>query len=110
MKDIERLRHRSPREFWKHFSKKQYVNNNISVEEFNDYFSQLFNEMPNVYNDKAKIFCNEHDFNVDDFIFEELEKPITVKEIECVINKLKTNKAFGGDSRINEYFIATVEF
>ena len=43
-------------EFWKHFSKKQYVSNNISAEEFNDYFTQLFNEMPNVYNDKAEHF------------------------------------------------------
>jgi len=46
---------------------------------------------------------------VDDCIFGELDKPITVKEIECVINKLKSKKAFGGDSLINEYFIATVD-
>jgi len=48
MKYIERFRHRSPREFWKHFSKKQHVSNTISADEFNNYFSQLFNKMPYV--------------------------------------------------------------
>ena len=32
-----------------------------------------------------------------------------MKEIECVINKLKTHKAFGGNNLINEYFIAIVD-
>ena len=47
-------------------------------------------------------------FNVTNSTFEELNIPITVKEVEDAIKRLKRNKASSpSDNEFNEYFIET---
>ena len=41
-----------------------------------------------------------HDYN-----FEELDKPISLEEAECVIKTLKRKEAFAGDQSSKVYFI-----
>ena len=38
-------------------------------------------------------------------IIEELDKAITLEEVELVIRSLKRNKSFSRDQLLNEYFI-----
>ena len=60
LKDIERLRHGQPKDFWKLFSNK--IKSNKS--------------------DDAATFCSNYYFNSTNCSFEELDMPITVSEIE----------------------------
>ena len=111
LKDIERLRHCKPKDFWKLFTNKNKgsKSNNITNEAFYNYFSTLDENLPNASNVDADFFCNNYDFDTDDCSFEELDKPITVSEIEKSIKSLKKNKAYAGDLLLNEYFIESCD-
>ena len=73
----------------------------------NYYFCVLNSNIPSIVNNEANAFCNNHNFNEDDCIFEELDSPITASEILSVIRNLKKNKSYAGDQLLNEYFIET---
>ena len=106
IREIESLRHSKPKDFWKLFSKKKnQPNSAVSVQDFYEYFSSLQSEVSTASNEESEAFCNEHNFNDNSCRFEELDKPITLSELESVIHKLKRNKAYGNDMLINEYFI-----
>lgn len=110
MREIERLRHSKPKDFWKHFSKnKKLQNSNISTQEFFNFFSTLDNNLPNPVQDEADQFNASHDFSCNECSFQELDMPITVSEITKTIRALNKNKAFSGDQLINEYFIESCD-
>lgn len=109
-KSIENLRHKKPQDFWKLFcSKKNNYCKNINVNEFYEYFSNLSNEIQQVSNSEAEHFCNNYDFNEESCNFEELDKSISIHEVEYVIRNLNKNKATGIDCLINEFFIESCD-
>ena len=57
-KNIEALRKSSPKEFWKHFSKckGRSVCNDISCDEFYEYFSNLENDLFSVIDQETETF------------------------------------------------------
>jgi len=57
-----------------------------------DYFVSLHNDVLNVTNYKAENVLCEHNLNDDCCRFNELDKPITLEEIEYLIKKV--NKAW----------------
>ena len=70
-------------------------------------FSNLENEIFQTVKDDVESFClnnNVNPNNESDYS-EELDFPITVKEIVSAIKQLKRNKAHGIDNLLNEYFI-----
>ena len=71
---------------------------NLTLNEFNDYFSMLSNDIKQVYDLDVENFCN----------FEELNQPITLQEVEYAIHKLCKNKAMGSDCLMNEIFIEDI--
>ena len=109
VREIENLRMKSPRTFWKYFKPSNFKSENtIPIEDFYDYFAHLEEEIFTCKNDEAEEFCNTHNF--DDFnVHEELDCPITAEEILKAVKKLKTNKAYGNDCLLNEYFIETID-
>ena len=58
---------------------------------------------------KSNCIKNNNASTVDKNNFEELDKPITVFEIETVIRFLKRNKSAAGNQLLNEYFIESVD-
>ena len=106
---IEKLKHAKPREFWKLFCKKKENSSKISLDSFFDYFSDMQQNLSSSTNAESESFCSSHNFDTDECNFSELDKPITSKEIQDVILKLKRNKAFAGDQLLNEYFIESCD-
>jgi hypothetical protein len=99
---MENMRHVQPREFWKLFARKRKHQCTIATENFLQYFSGLQANMSLVSDDVAEQVCASNDFDVDSCNFEELDRPITVAEIESAIRSLKRNKACAGDQLLNE--------
>ena len=81
---------------------------NINIEEFYEYFSKLQDELPKSTNIEAEQFVKNHSFDSDG-VYEELDVPITVSELMCVVKELKQNKAPGNDSLLNEYFVSCID-
>jgi hypothetical protein len=106
---MENMRHAQPREFWKLFARKRKNQCTIATEDFFQYFSGLQANMSSVSDDVAEQFCASNDFDVDSCNFEELDRPITVAEIESAIRSLKRNKVCAGDQLLNEYFIESCD-
>ena len=95
-KDIERLRHSS--------------NENISIDSFYKYFSELSNDINTVQHDEAEAFCSQSDYNEADCDYEEFNIKISISdEVRTVIRTLKRNKAVGSDGLLNEYFIESTD-
>ena len=109
IRQIERLRHSKPREFWKLFVKRKKFNTNISQQDFFEYFSKMQQDLNNVQDVESEHFCQTNDFDSQDCNFEELDKPITFEEVKEVISSLKRNKSFAGDKLLNEYFIESLD-
>ena len=107
-REFENVRKKRPKDFWSYFRiKKKGTNSEIGIDDFQRYFSELFNEIKEVnISEVNDFFISSHDFNPDDCIFWELDRPISISEVESVIKKLKINKAVcPGDNLLNEYFI-----
>ena len=63
-------------------------------------------DLATVLDEESEEFVkNNNASTVDENNFEELDKSITVFEIETVIRSLKRNKSAAGDQLLNEYFI-----
>ena len=110
-KEIEKLRHSRPKDFWRYFKKdgrKKKVENDISLEQFFDYFSNLEDNILRCNHEEAENFCENHDFNNIDFC-EDLDFSISYDEIVNAAKKLKPNKAYGNDCLLNEYFIECID-
>ena len=73
MKEIEDLKSRKPRDFWKYFkSKKSAHNTNIPLEEFKTFFDNLSNNFSTL-NEEADDFCATNDFSAENVCFPELD-------------------------------------
>ena len=108
MKKIESLRHKKPKDFWAVFRRrKASKGEQLSPEEFYDYFRNLANEINIVNNEDAEQFCTRNDFDKNDPIFDELDSNITTEEVRKCMNSLKRGKACGTctDNLLNEYFL-----
>ena len=65
--------------------------------------------MFNTQDRESEDFCQNNDFDSNNCTFEELDKAITLEEVELVIRSLKRNKSFSRDQLLNEYFIESVD-
>ena len=70
------------------------------MSEFYNHFESLSNKQVNDING-----INADDIDIGEAIFDELDYPITIDEIERCINNLKRGKSHGDDCILNEYFI-----
>ena len=103
------MKHSKPRQFWKYFKKKNSnVINDISVEQFYEYFSNLSSDISQTDNVDAEIFCSNHVFNSKGH-FDELDAPFTANEIINAAKSLKSGKSPGNDCLLNEYFIESID-
>lgn len=109
IKEIVKLKHAKPREFWKLFSKRNKNVSNIPLNDFFEYFSNMHNDLFNVQDRESEYFCQNNDFDSNNCTFEELDIPITLAEVEFVIRSLKRNKSFSCDQLLNEYFIESFD-
>ena len=109
IREIKKLRHAKPKDFWRLFKKKKVNDSNISLDVFFDYFSKMQQELSHVQNDESEDFCSNYDFDSSDCNFSELDCPITAQEIREVVQNLKRNKSFSGDQLLNEYFIESLD-
>ena len=55
-----------------------------------------------------RFFCENHDFNGSS-VNDEFDRPISADEVLKAVKQLKTNKAYGMDCLLNEYFIETID-
>ncbi|XP_053380327.1 uncharacterized protein LOC128548838 [Mercenaria mercenaria] len=107
MREIEALKSKKPRDFWKFFSKKNNKRgDNISLNDFYEYFNNLSDEINVTTDGESEDFCR-NGISVDDPVFAELDSVITMEEVRQAIKSLKRGKAGGNDGMINEYFIET---
>jgi len=107
---MNEMRRRSPREFWRLF-KSGYsgiVGDNISNEDFKNYFSELMDGgAPS--DDKFADFVNQFDaYLVHSTTFESLDAPISDDEILRAIKKLGSNKAASIDNVLYKYLKVSV--
>ena len=109
IREIERLRHAKRREFWTLFSKRKKNFSNIPLKEFFEYFSNMHEDLFNTQDRESEDFCQNNDFDSVNCTFEELDKAITLEEVELVIRSLKRNKSFSRDQLLNEYFIGSFD-
>ena len=105
--EFENLRKKRLKDFWSYFRiKKKGTNSEIGIDDFQTYFPELMNDIKQVNISEVNDFISSHDFNPNDCIFWELDRPISIAEVESVIKKLESNKAIcPGDNLLNEYFI-----
>ena len=76
VKEIEALRSKKPKDFWKLFTKrKTKKGQNITNQDFYEYFKNISEEINTVENDEAEQFCNSN-LDCNDPIFQELDVPI----------------------------------
>ena len=107
---IENLRKRKPKDFWKFFKKKSSHNvSSVSLEEFHEYFSTLGDDIFQCENDEAEMFCSTNNFDDDNCCFDELDSPISCQEVLQAVKKLKAGKSPGCDCLLNEYFIESCD-
>ena len=67
-------------------------------------------DLATVLDEESEEFVkNDNASTVDENNFEELDKPITVSEIETVIRSLKRTKSAAGDQLLNGYFIESAD-
>ncbi|XP_052820056.1 uncharacterized protein LOC128245877 [Mya arenaria] len=105
MKDIEGLKKKKPKDFWKYFSKRKAKRgNNIQVKDFQEYFQTLSDGLNGFSNPEAEQF-SKRPSDPSDPIYEELDNDITPAEVTKAIQSLKRAKAGSQDGLINEYFI-----
>lgn len=102
-RDIDELKSRNPRGFWKLLKGDRQEGPNISIESLYDFFSKL-NEAPTRDDNIRFRDIDPHDIET---LNEELNTKITQSEILKCIKKLKNNKASGQDMIINEYITST---
>ena len=104
-KNMNDLRKKKPREFWKLFKRKNTnLKTNLSENEFYDYFKQLSSEIAENNPEEVLNYMQGFEQNERESTFCELDEQISRKEILDAIKRLHTNKSGGIDNLINEYF------
>ena len=107
--EIENLRFKKPKEFWKYFKRKQKNNNDLTLSDFHKYFSELGDDILQNKNEKSEDFSTQHNFNDLNCPYEELDNKITVSEILEAVKSLKREQATDSDFLLNEYFIESID-
>ena len=96
----------NPKRFWdaiRYVRPKSGVRSTINIGAWFQHFYKLFNDIPSSpENDIA--FHNHYGNDVASNNVNTLDQPITVSEIVCAINALKTGKASGPDGLIGEFY------
>ena len=64
--------------------------NDISLDQFKTFFSNISNNTEDCNNNEAETFCEKHDFNCLNDKSPELDNPITIDEIQFAIKSLKS--------------------
>jgi hypothetical protein len=112
-RELESMRRKKPRDFWKFVRKKKSGNmheTQVSGEQFFEYFSKLESEIKTVSNRNIDNFVQCNNFAaVDDCIFDDFDSVITVEEVITAVSKLSKCKSPGIDGLVNEYFIEGVD-
>ena len=104
---MNNLRRTKPREFWKLFKHKNNVSGgNVKLQEFYEHFKTLASDVNETIHGDVDDFLRDFDGTPQNIpTFPELDVPITRAEILKRIKKLKSDKAHGPDTLLNEYFI-----
>ena len=106
VKTIESLRHSKPKDFWRLFTKKKSQSNtSLTIDDFHKFFSKLSSDIEQAKDQEAETFCTDFRHDGDACRFPELDRRISISEVNCAINMLKRNKAAGSDLLVNEYFV-----
>ena len=108
---FEDLKNKNPRQFWEFFKKKKKrVASDLSVNDFEKYFSSLVKEVKTVTLDDIESIVASDTFNINDETYEQLKVPITYTEVQAAIKRLNRNKAAcPADNLLNEYFIESCD-
>jgi hypothetical protein len=110
MNEIEDLRRKKPRDFWKHFrTKTKNKSGNIPLDAFRDFFKNLGGNVFNCENDESEFFNEHNNFDLPNNAYPELARPISVEEIVKAVKLLKRNKAHVLYNLLNEYFIKPID-
>lgn len=93
-KEIVDLRTRKPKDFWQYFKKKSKQSSaDISINDFRNYFENLFNDIKTTVIEDVENFDKTGDLNIENPTFIELNVPITHSEVLEAIKKLNRNKS-----------------
>jgi len=72
MAEIESLKSKKPKDFWKLFKSKNKSNcNKIPLDVFKEYFENLSNTNSDNHNAQAEFFCSNNDFDIENCTFPE---------------------------------------
>ena len=108
--EIEGLKSCRPKEFWKYFRHdNNSCRNNLSSDDFFNYFSSLESKIYQCENEEAENFNLSHEFDDLSYFCPELDSRITQSEILAAAKRLQAGKAYGNDDMLNEYFIETID-
>ena len=87
-----------------------HVASDLSVNEFEKYFSKLLKEIKTVTLDNTDSVVATDTFNINDETYEQLNVPITYAQVHTAIKRLNRNKAAcPADNLFNEYFIESCD-
>ena len=104
-KQMNEMRKKRPKEFWKMFKKRKYTpQNNIPENDFFEYFKKLSSEIEENTPTVVKNFMENFDSGQRETTFTHLDEPFSQTEIKEAILSLSANKACGVDNIMNEYF------
>ncbi|XP_060602677.1 uncharacterized protein LOC132755774 [Ruditapes philippinarum] len=108
-REMNTMRRKSPREFWRMFkTNKNNSVNEISNEQLCEHFKTLAQDH-NTPDDDIEDFLRDFDEHDGNSTYEELDFPITSDEVLKACKTLNRNKSPGDDSIINEYLIETCD-
>lgn len=102
---MNEVRKKKPKEFWKMFKeRKNTPQNNISENEFFEYFKNLSSETEETTPEDVRVFLENFDSEERETTFNSFDDPFSLNEIRAAISNLSSNKTCGSDNIINEYF------
>ena len=107
-KKLYNARLKNAKEYWKMIkSVKRKETSNVTCEEFQKYFNDLYNPDDDFYTPDPDVVDRVRDIIDEDIIemFNVLNVDITDEEVNHAIKELKRNKASGTDCLINELFM-----
>ena len=105
-KQMNDMRKKKPKEFWKIFkNKKIRENSKLSENDFFHYFKDLSFEIADNIPDEVHDFLQTYDTTNNSTTFPEMDLQISHDEIKKAIQGLKSNKSCGIDDILNEYFV-----
>ena len=109
-KQMNEMRKKKPKEFWKIFKTKKFKeNSNLTENDFFEYFKDLSSEIADNTPDEVHEFLQNFDRNERNSTFPEMDLPISHEEILNAIQGLKSNKSCGIDDILNEYFLKAAD-